>query len=58
VKLERVTGVVALSYLVLIPVAGVWGYNKLKQLDADIDTVWEKTIYDKRVSSIKGLFGR
>lgn len=41
-KLEKVTGVVALSYLVLIPVAGFLAWSKLSQMDEDVTTMWDR----------------
>jgi hypothetical protein len=41
-KLERVTGVVALSYLVLIPVGAVIVWQKVRIIDRDVTTLWEK----------------
>lgn len=43
-RLEKVTGVVALSYLVLIPAAAVWGYQKIHAVEADLDQVWDKVM--------------
>lgn len=39
--LERVTGVVALSYLILIPVTSIIAYQKLRELDRDLTTLWD-----------------
>lgn len=43
VKPEKIAGVVALSYLVLIPVAGFVAYRKIQIMEKDIDTVWGKS---------------
>lgn len=40
-KLERVTGVVALCYLVLIPVAAYSAWRRLEEMDNDLTKVWE-----------------
>lgn len=40
-KLECVTGVVALSYLVLIPVAGILGYQKIRAMQRDVERMWD-----------------
>jgi hypothetical protein len=44
VTLERVTGVVALSYLILIPGAALVAYQKVKDLESDLDQLWDKTM--------------
>ena len=36
IKPERITGVVALSYLVLIPAGAIYLYNRLQSLDKDV----------------------
>lgn len=38
--LNTVTGVVALSYLVVLPVAGYVGYVMLRELKQDMDELW------------------
>ncbi len=47
ITLERLTGVVALSYLVLIPAAAVFAWQRLSQIDSDVSTLWEKAGLDK-----------
>lgn len=42
IKLEKVTGVVALSYVVLIPAAGAYLYMRLRLQEEDIQTIWEE----------------
>lgn len=43
VKLEKVTGVVALAYLAIIPAALYVGYRKLLDLDADVQEMWDSS---------------
>jgi flagellar motor component MotA len=38
--LNTVTGIVALSYLVVIPVAGYLGYKMLQEIKLDVDELW------------------
>jgi hypothetical protein len=38
--LSTVTGVVALSYLALIPVAGYLGYRMLYEMRLDVNELW------------------
>lgn len=42
VKADKVTGIVAMSYLVLIPVGAYIVWQKVKILDRDINIIWEK----------------
>lgn len=42
VKPEKVAGIVALSYLVLIPAGAALMWRKIQLLDQDITTMWEK----------------
>lgn len=42
-KLEKVTGVVALSYLILIPAGSFYAWQRLKQMEEDVTYLWEKT---------------
>jgi hypothetical protein len=42
IQLEKVTGVVAMSYLVLIPVGAYVLWQKVKIIDRDINVIWEK----------------
>lgn len=41
IKPERVAGIVALSYLVLIPAGAMLVWQKLRYIDDDLTTVWE-----------------
>lgn len=41
VKPERIAGIVALSYLVLIPAGAFLAYMKLQAMDEDVSTMWE-----------------
>lgn len=50
-KLEKVAGIVALSYLVLIPVGGALVWMKLQTLDEDLSTIWEKLEIDPKLAS-------
>ncbi len=40
IKPERIAGIVALSYLVLIPVGAAIAYKKLRYIDNSLDHVW------------------
>jgi len=40
--LEKITGIVALSYLVLIPVAGYYMWQRIKLIDADVVMLCEQ----------------
>lgn len=42
VKLDKITGVVALTYLVLIPVGAVYVWRKMEAMDKDVTEMWEK----------------
>lgn len=46
INLNQIAGVVALSYLVLIPVALYIGYKMLQELDEDLRTLgdFERTV--------------
>lgn len=41
IKPERIAGIVALSYLVLIPVAAAYAYRKIQIIDRDLRIVWD-----------------
>jgi hypothetical protein len=42
VKPEKIAGIVALSYLVLIPAAAFLAVKKFQAVDHDLEEVWEK----------------
>lgn len=42
VKPEKITGIVAMSYLVLIPVGAAIFWRKLQIIDRDLTTVWDE----------------
>lgn len=42
VKPEKVYGIVALSYLVLIPVGAVLVWRKVRVIDEDVTAIWEQ----------------
>lgn len=42
VKSDKITGIVAMSYLVLIPVGAYVVWQKVKIIDRDINIIWEK----------------
>lgn len=42
IRLEKVSGVVALSYLVLIPATAYVAWRKIQTLDKDLTVVWDK----------------
>lgn len=41
-KLEKVTGAVALAYLVLIPAGAFYAWQKIRAIDSDLNEVWVK----------------
>lgn len=41
-KTEKITGIVAVSYLVLIPVGGFLMWQKLQAIDEDLTAVWDQ----------------
>jgi NADP-dependent 3-hydroxy acid dehydrogenase YdfG len=43
IKPERIAGVVALSYLVLIPAAAFVAYRKIQIVEQDIDVLWDNS---------------
>lgn len=43
IKPERIAGVVALSYLVLIPAGAFVAYRKIQIVQHDIDTLWDNS---------------
>jgi hypothetical protein len=53
IKTERVAGIVALSYLVLIPVAGVYFYKKLEVIDKDLTIAWEKMGLEESTQKVR-----
>jgi len=64
-KLEKVTGFVALSYLVLIPVGALIVWQKVQYIDQDVSELWEKSempLAEPRpavsISTLKRLVGR
>lgn len=40
IKPEKIAGIVALTYLVLIPGAGYLGWKKILKVEKDIDEAW------------------
>lgn len=40
VKPEKVAGIVALSYLVLIPAGAIFAWQRIKAVDQDVTTMW------------------
>ena len=56
IKLEKVTGVVALSYLALIPLSAYYAYRRLVAMEQDIVTMWDHLKIDPEVAAeITGL---
>jgi hypothetical protein len=53
---ERVAGVVALTYLVLIPVGAFVAWQKLQTMDNDLSILWAKAQPDQDPST--NLLGR
>lgn len=41
IKPERIAGIVALSYLVLIPAGAFLAWRKLQLIEHDVDVIWE-----------------
>lgn len=41
-KVEKVSGIVALSYLVLIPAGAFYVWRKIQEIDDDVALMWEK----------------
>lgn len=39
---ERIAGVVALTYLVLIPAAAIIAYRKIMSMDQDLTDMWHE----------------
>lgn len=39
---EKVAGIVAISYLALIPAGGLLAWLKIRQLDRDLTAVWDQ----------------
>lgn len=65
IKPEKVAGIVALSYLVLIPAAGAVAYLKIRQIDQDTTTLWEHSGLDPEKATpflpaekVRGFFRR
>lgn len=46
IRPEKVAGIVALSYLVLIPTAGIYIWRRLEKMDTDLTTVWNLVTQD------------
>jgi hypothetical protein len=61
IRLEKVTGIVALSYLVLIPLGAYYAWQKIQLIDRDVTTVWNKLDLPEPkhtpIINVKGLFG-
>lgn len=51
IKPEKVAGIVALSYLVLIPVGALYVYKKLQGMDEDVSTMWTHLEMDPEKAS-------
>jgi hypothetical protein len=63
VKPERVAGIVALSYLVLIPAGAFYAWTKVQELESDVELLWERAGYPPRenmgpLGDIKRFMGR
>lgn len=56
-KLEKITGVVALSYLVLIPVGAFYAWQKIRAVDNDLTVVWDNLKIPSEKSSPTFSFG-
>ena len=42
IKPERIAGIVALSYLVLIPAGGFLAWRKIQTIDKDLTEIWNE----------------
>lgn len=42
VKPEKIAGIVALSYLVLIPAGAIFAWQRLDQMKRDVDDIWTR----------------
>lgn len=40
-KPERIAGIVALSYLVIIPAGAFWAWRKIQIIDKDVTAMWD-----------------
>lgn len=43
VKPERIAGIVAMSYLVLIPTAALLAWRKIQIMQEDVDILWDNS---------------
>lgn len=41
-KFEKINGIVALAYLILIPAGAFYVWKKVEAIDNDVTTMWEK----------------
>lgn len=61
-KLEKVSGLVALSYLVLIPAAAYVAHKRIQALEADADLMWDELNMENKVQAerptLRTLFQR
>jgi hypothetical protein len=42
-KLEKITGAVALTYLVLIPAGAFYAWKKIQEIEDNVSDIWVKT---------------
>ena len=45
IKPEKVAGIVALSYLVLIPAGAYYAWARVKDIETDVNDLWERAGY-------------
>lgn len=51
IRPEKISGIVALSYLFLIPAGAAWALVKIRAMDADIETLWRKANVDPALAA-------
>jgi hypothetical protein len=42
VRLEKIAGVVALTYLVIIPAGAFYAWKKIQEIEDDVAVMWDK----------------
>lgn len=58
IKLEKITGVVALAYLVLIPVGAYYAWRKIQIIDGDLTEMWDASANTSQPRPQAGNFFR
>lgn len=58
-KVERVAGIVALSYLVIIPVGAFLAWQRIESIDKDVNALWDhagmETTQENRPVTTRGV---